>query len=159
MKTRLAEGAMWGAALLLAVAAVTGWRRGAVQHATSHGDVDRAPASVAVLDTDTLDAWESTIVDGDLFRASRTPSPVTFANAIEGAPPPPPKPPKPPLAVSGIIGPPWEAILEGVPGREGGVVVRRGDALGELRVQSVRRDTVVIQGADMTWRLTVRKAW
>ena len=127
-----------------------------VPHSTSR---ERPPLPVAAFDPDTLDAWESAIVDGDLFRASRSPSPVAFANAIEGAPPPAPKPPRASLAVTGIIGPPWEAIVEGVPGRDGGVVVRRGDVIGELQVRSVRRDSVVIQGADTTWRLTVRRAW
>lgn len=159
MRARVVERVSWGAALLLVVAAVAGWRRGSVDQVTSHGVVDRPPLPVTALDPDTLDAWESAIVDGDLFRASRAPSPVAFANAIEGAPPPPPKPPRPPLSVTGIIGPPWEAIVEGVPGRDGGVVVRRGDVIGELQVRSVRRDTVVIQGADTAWRLPLRRAW
>ena len=159
MRARVVERIVWGGALLLALVAVEGWRRSAVEQVTSLGVVDRPPLPVTSLDPDTLDAWESAIVDGDLFRLSRAPSPVAFTTAIEGAPPPPPKPPRPPLAVTGIIGPPWEAILEGAPGREGAVVVRRGDVLGELQVRSVMRDTVVIQGADTTWRLTVRRAW
>jgi hypothetical protein len=60
----------------------------------------------------------------------------------------------------GIIGgPPWSAILEGIPGREGSVVLRRGDTIAALRVRAVRRDTVVVEGADTTWRLTVKRTW
>ena len=59
--------------------------------------------------------------------------------------------------VSGIVGPPWRAALEGVPGREGGVLVEVGDTLAGWRVVAVRRDTIVIQAKDTTWRLAVRR--
>lgn len=59
--------------------------------------------------------------------------------------------------VSGIVGPPWRAALEGVPGREGGVLVGMGDTLAGWRVMAVRRDTIVIQAKDTTWRLAVRR--
>ena len=58
------------------------------------------------------------------------------------------------------MGPPWQALLEGVPGREGtAVVVRRGDVLGDLRIRDVTGTTVTVVGPDTTWRLTVRKGW
>jgi hypothetical protein len=97
------------------------------------------------------------------FRLDRRPAPVGFgaqaAYETGMAPPAPPPAFRPPLAVGGIVGPPWEAVLEGVPGREGGVVVRSGSTLGELRVRSVSRDLVVVQGPDTTWRLSIKKAW
>jgi hypothetical protein len=37
--------------------------------------------------------------------------------------------------------------------------VRRGDSLGTLIVRAVGRDTVTINGADTTWRLTVKRSW
>jgi len=46
-----------------------------------------------------------------------------------------------------------------VPGRQGGTLVKSGDRLGDLRIRSVTRDQVVVQGADTTWRLTVRRPW
>jgi hypothetical protein len=61
--------------------------------------------------------------------------------------------------VTGIFGPPWQAVVEGIPGREGGVVVREGEVLGELRVRSIKRDTVVVVGFDTTWALAVRRPW
>jgi len=61
--------------------------------------------------------------------------------------------------LSGVFGPPWQAVLEGIPGKQGSVVVRVGDVFGELRIRSIRRDTVVVQGADTTWKLTVRRTW
>jgi hypothetical protein len=76
------------------------------------------------------------------------------------APPPPPKPPKPHLAVAGILGgPPWTALLDSVPGRDGSVLVKRGDTLGGLKIRSVGRDTVVVQGTDTLWKLVVKRPW
>jgi hypothetical protein len=85
---------------------------------------------------------------------------VAYSPALEGLAPPEPKAPRPTLVLRGIIGgPPWSAILEGIPGRQGSVVLRRGDTVAALVVRAVRRDTVVIEGADTTWRLTVKRSW
>lgn len=93
---------------------------------------------------------------GDPFRFDRRPSLVPFGTApteqsvvaryTARAP-----------EVSGIVGPPWRAALEGVPGREGGVLVGVGDTLAGWRVVALRRDTIVIQAKDTTWRLAVRR--
>lgn len=102
----------------------------------------------------------NTLIATDPFRTARHPSPVAYRPELEGAPTLPSRLPRPALAVSGIVGgPPWSAVLEGVPGRGGGAVVQAGDTLGGLRVRAVRPDTVVITGMDTTWRLTVRQAW
>jgi hypothetical protein len=98
------------------------------------------------------------LVETDPFRVDRRPSSVAYRPDLEGAPPPPPRPPKPTLVLRGIIGgPPWEAIVDGVPERSTSTVLRQGDVVGALRVRAVGRDTVVIQGADTTWRLTMRR--
>lgn len=93
---------------------------------------------------------------GDPFRFDRRPSAVPFGAApaeqtvveryAARAP-----------VVSGIVGPPWRAAIEGVPGREGGVLVQTGDTLAGWRVVAVRRDTIVIQAKDTIWRLAVRR--
>jgi hypothetical protein len=63
------------------------------------------------------------------------------------------------LAVAAIIGPPWEAVLEGVPGREHGVVVRPGDVLGDLVVRSVGPNTVWIESDRDSWHLELKRPW
>lgn len=100
-------------------------------------------------------------VAGNPFRLDRSPAPSTIGDlpAVDPGLPPPPPPFRPQLSVSGMVGPPWAAILEGVPGRDGGVVVRGGERLGELRVRSVSPAAVVVSGPDTTWRLTVRRTW
>jgi hypothetical protein len=99
----------------------------------------------------------------DVFRLDRSPAPLPFtaqpAGFEDGAPPPPIPTFRPPLAISGIVGPPWQAFLEGVPGRDASVVVQPGDTLAGLRIRAIGPDLVVVQGADTTWRLTLRKPW
>lgn len=103
----------------------------------------------------------SAIVAKDLFRFDRHAASVPFRTELQGVvAPPPPKPPPPALALSGIVGgPPWEALVDGIPGKDGAVLVRKGDVFGELKVHSIGRDSMVIQGADTTWRLGVKKPW
>jgi hypothetical protein len=70
---------------------------------------------------------------------------------------PVPTTPRPNLLLRGILGgPPWDAIIDGVPGREGAVVLRAGQTVNGLAVRSVGRDTVIIRGADTTWTLFLR---
>ncbi|MDB4878547.1 MAG: hypothetical protein JWM41_4993 [Gemmatimonadetes bacterium] len=56
-----------------------------------------------------------------------------------------------------VGGPPWEAIVDGIPGQPPGTVVRSGSTLDKLAVRSVTRDSVVIQGPDTTWVLSFRR--
>lgn len=165
MTRRWAELALWVAAIVLA--ALAGARGRAVASALSSATAPAlpwealgTPSTVLVPRSDALVAASEALVTRDPFRLERKPSGVAYSPALEGAPPPPPRPPRPALAVSGILGgPPWEALLEGIPGREGSALVRRGDTLGGLRVRSITKDTVRITGMDTTWTLTVRRAW
>jgi hypothetical protein len=104
----------------------------------------------------------SSFVEHDAFRLVRHPSPVIYRPELDGAPPPPPvaKPPHPALSVSGILGgPPWAALVDGIPGREGSTLVHAGDVFGGLTVRSVTADSVTIVASDTTWRLGIRRGW
>ena len=151
------ELALWAGALVLGVFATLQARS---PRATKVAASVAGPRAVSEAGEVATDSDATALVAVDPFRAARHPSPVEYRPELEGAPPPPPRPPRPALAVSGIIGgPPWSAVLEGVPGREGGAVVRGGDTLGGLKVRAVWRDTVIITGMDTTWRLIVRRGW
>lgn len=99
-----------------------------------------------------------TAVRGDLFRPQRVPAPLPFgarpAASITETPAHRPR-----LSIAGISGPPFLAILEGVPGRERGQVVRAGDVTAGLRVRRIDATTVHIDGPDTAWVLTVRRGW
>jgi hypothetical protein len=95
------------------------------------------------------------------FRASRTPPAVAFEPDREFAPAREvPQVPKPQLALTGIV---WEpeasAVIEGIPGSEGAVVVRTGELAGGWRVRRIERNRVVIAGLDTVWVLTVKEPW
>jgi hypothetical protein len=162
MKVRQLRSTLWMFTAIAAVLAVVGWRYAA-------RDVDarslpslRGVSGARRLNADSLHAAASSVAEHDPFRVDHQPSSVAYRAELEGvAPPPPvPKPPKPRLMLAGIIGgPPWEALLVSVPGRDGSALVRRGDTLGGLRVRSIGRDTVIVQGVDTTWRLIVRQPW
>lgn len=62
------------------------------------------------------------------------------------------------LQLSGVSGgPPWRAIVSGIPGRDGGVVVSAGDTLGGIKVRAIKRDTLIVQTSDSTMTLTLRR--
>ena len=134
------------------------------------GAINRMPPfSVAALPVVRVDASSQESARGDRwlaehdpFRVARHPSPVAYRAEMEGVapPPPPPRPPNPVLALAGILGgPPWEALLDGIPDHPGATVVREGDVVAGLRIRAVRRDSVVVESRDTTWRLGIRRSW
>jgi hypothetical protein len=109
---------------------------------------------IAMYDREILARAADSAIANDVFRTDRRPSHVAFgAVPITGAPAS--SPPRPHVTVGGIAGPPWRAVLNGIPNHDGGIVMAPGDTLGGLRVRSIRRDTVIVQGQDTTWTLTV----
>ncbi len=164
MSARRIEVLLWLAAAAVLLVGWSRWRAAEPPVSASAPAALAAPAAPAPVPPRRLAEAASRVAAGDVFRLDRAPPPLGFQPAApvdEGMPPPPPEPPpyRPPLAVTGIVGPPWRAVLVGVPGRDGGVLVRAGDTLADLRVRSVSRGLVVVQGADTTWRLTVNRTW
>lgn len=112
---------------------------------------------------DSLTTWADMTVTNDPFRISNEP-PDAAANPtderVAGRTPAgsPGRLSHPELAVKAIVGgPPWQAVLSGIPGQTEDVVVQAGNAYGGLTIRRVTADTVVVQGADTTWRLTMRR--
>jgi hypothetical protein len=68
--------------------------------------------------------------------------------------------PKPALALLGLVaGAEATAVIEGLPGVEGGRVVRVGDVVSGVRVVRIAADHVRLAGMDTTWVLKVREPW
>ena len=152
------EGGIWAATLMLIAVAVIGSRE--IQPAAA-AIRPSAPAVRATPPTsiESRRMLASTIVESNPFRLERKPAAVVFSSTPAPVPSHPGVARRPALLLSGVFGPPWQAVLEGIPEKQGSVVVRVGDVYGDLRIRSIRRDTVVVQGTDTTWKLTVRKAW
>jgi hypothetical protein len=164
---RVVEIALWILAAAALVLGGTRWRD-ALPAAEAPGTppVLLSPPAPVRVPPERLGEATRGVAAGNPFRLDRAPAPLSAtemaaSGADPGMPPPyqPPPPPRPQLSVSGIAGPPWRGVLEGVPGREGGVVVQRGDELGELRIRDVTATTVVVAAPDTTWRLPVRRPW
>ena len=122
-----------------AFALVTGWR---------------------VIADDSLAEAANSAIENDPFRLANRPSNVRYdALSEEGGPHAPSVPSiRPAFAVKAIMGgPPWQAILDGIPGQPNGTIVRSGATFDKITVKLVGRDTVVVQGPDTLWKLTLRR--
>jgi hypothetical protein len=105
------------------------------------------------------DAIDQTI-SGDPFRISNTPPTTAFsvARQVPASQPGLPPAPRPSLVLKAIVGgPPWQAVIEGIPGQSGATVVTTGSRHERLIVRSVGRDTVVVVAPDTTWKLTFQR--
>lgn len=129
---------------------------------------DRSPVQivpVANLRDDSLEtaiaAAEDVIVANDPFRLANEPALVRYdpanesdvATTIAGS-----ARVRPNLILKAIVGgPPWQAVIDGLPGQPPNTVVRAGTAYDKLVARAVTRDSVVIQGPDTAWVLSFRR--
>lgn len=112
-----------------------------------------APAAPVIFDDDTLAAASDAVAARDPFRM---PGARLAATHVESAPAA--HAPRPVLTLKAIVGgPPWQAVVAGLPGKQGDVVISTGDRFDALVVRAIGRDTVVVTGADTTWMLTLQR--
>jgi hypothetical protein len=162
MRMRRTRDALWMLAACAVGLAVVGWRMESSASDVEGPSLPRTPRELRRASVDSLASAAGAIASHDPFRIDHHPSAVAYRPELEGIAPPPaaPKPAKPRLTLAGIVGgPPWAALLDSVPGHEGSVLVRKGDTLGDLKIRSIHRDTVIVQGADTVWKLVVKQPW
>jgi hypothetical protein len=163
MTTRRLRDVMWASTIVALLFLPLAWRLGVSDSEYVTRPLPGGAREVRRVPADSVRAVAVRVAEHDPFRIDHTPAAVPYRAMQDGSAeqaPPPPKPPKPRLSLSGIVGgPPWTAILDSVPGRDGSVLVRKGDTLGGLKVRSVGRDTVIVQGADTVWKLIVKRPW
>jgi len=162
MRARTVEQILWGAAIALVASALIAWRGSRLRPLSAPSVIWPIEQSPAYPTTNALDSAAKSVTRSDPFRLERRPSSVAYGTESEGASaaPSPPKPPKPKLALAGIVGgPPWVALVDGIPGRNGSVLVHAGDTLAGLRVRSLGPNGVTITGLDTTWKLTLKRPW
>lgn len=116
-----------------------------------------ADPTVGMFDADTLAKAAERVVARDPFRLDRHPASVAFATTPSGMPGPivPPQPAVRLVLHGTIGGPPWKAILSGIPGHDGTTLMSTGDTLGGVLVRRVARDSVLVRVKDSTWTVTL----
>lgn len=159
MRHALVERALWSASVLAIAAAVLVLRAERLPATAVVTPLPQAAAAPRPFEADSIARASEYTVANDPFRLSRHPAAVAYSPALEGlAPSPQARPPRPNFVLRGIVGgPPWSAIIDGIPGREGSVLLRRGDSVAAFVIRAVGRDSVIIKGADTTWQLTVKR--
>ncbi|HMC56659.1 MAG TPA: hypothetical protein VKH19_15890 [Gemmatimonadaceae bacterium] len=115
------------------------------------------PPSIERVDARTLASRVQLVLDANPFRISHKQADVAFARRAQSVNAAPPI--RPAFVLKGIVGgPPWRAVIDGIPGALPGTVVSSGNTFDKLVVRSVTRTDVVIQGPDTTWKLSLAKA-
>ena len=161
MRGHRAEFGLWVIALVILLTGVVTAARGGAAGSTAAGPLPVLPTMTATSPTtDELIDAVGDIRNGDLFRIERAPPDSAAAAAAAPAMGIRPAVLTPSLVLRGLVGgPPWSAIVDGIPGSDGAVVLRVGQSSGGITLRAVRRDTIILQGRDTTWKLTVRPAW
>jgi hypothetical protein len=152
----LVERGLIVVAVVLTTVAAVGWYASAPRRARAIQATASSAIGLGPTPAESIDSAARLVAETDPFRLDRRPASVPYRPDLEGVAPPP-KPPKPVPVLTGLVG--KAALLDGVPGRSATAIVHAGDTLGGLTVRRIARDTVVVTGADTTWRLTVRHAW
>ncbi len=145
-------------ALIAATSAVLRWRSAAPPRLLPHS-IALAHAAARVPPTDSaLDDAEDETVSNDPFRLANEPAEVRYDPSTDGVTVAAPVPAvRPSLVLKAIIGgPPWQAVIDGIPGQPPGTIAAPGTRFDKLLVRSVSRDTVVVQGPDTVWALSFR---
>jgi len=104
---------------------------------------------------ESLQIWAPRIAERNPFRLGRRPANVRLGQPeqLELA-----NPPRPVLLLLGTIGgPPWRAVIGGLPARTVPLIVRAGERHNGVTVLSVTRDSAVVEGFDTTWVLVLRR--
>lgn len=150
------EGAIWAASLLLLGAAGFAWLAAWPEPPLPHRTAPTRAEDRTQISPESLGVLVVHVAARDPFRFDRQPATVPYGSesAVAAAIS---EPATPPLRVTGVVGPPWRAVLEGAPGREGGVLVGVGDTLAGVRVHAIRGTDVVVRLRDASWTLSMRQ--
>lgn len=103
---------------------------------------------------DTLTSLASLAVRHAPFRLGATAPTVRFGS--EPAAPAPAPVPLPSIAVLAIVGgPPWSALLEGLPNTDGETVVRIDDRFADIRIRTITALGVGLSNRDTSWTISL----
>jgi hypothetical protein len=154
MNTRVIERALWSGTALSAASAAWIWFGQRPPAVRAHDlSIASAPPPSAFAAKSLMTALDDA-VSNDLFRPERTaPQPAHDSTPVAAVKP---APLRPKFVLRGLIGgPPWDVIIDGLPGRQAGTVVRDGETVAGFSIHVTAQDAVRVHGADTTWVLTL----
>jgi hypothetical protein len=164
--SRRAEGVLYCIAFLLLGLSAVPWLVQTPAASSPPRSVDGAVASVSSARpaAAALTASAQRIASTNPFRLSRQPAVVrlgeTVPSEVAMMPAEPPPPPRPQLVLAGITGgPPWEALVEGIPGHTGAALLREGEEIAGVRAIRITADSAALRGADTAWTLALKRLW
>lgn len=106
------------------------------------------------------DSLAALVQAGDVFRLGHRPAPVRYDPAAGAAPEgwTPPEAPRAALRLTGLVGGAVPAAaIEGLPGIEGGRLLKVGERVAGFRLMAIEGGRVRIVGQDTVWVLTLRQ--
>lgn len=160
MKATTRYAIVGGVCLALSVSGAVRWRAALPSIVGVPATVGSVRGAAAPPPDSLLGSAEELIVSNDPFRLSNTPPTVRFNPASDAAIGVGVSLPvvRPTLSLKAIVGgPPWQAIVDGLPGVSPGTMIQPGAVFDKLAVRAVTRDSVIIQGPDTAWVLSFRK--
>ena len=159
MNTATLERSLFALTGVLLLSASLRWRDAGKPPSVAPAGIPRARPIARPPSDSALEDAEDLTVTNDPFRLSNSPPDVRYdpvneaAQAARGGGFTPP-PIRPTFVLKAIVGgPPWHAVVDGIPGQPQGTVIRQGSQFDKLLVRSVTRDSVIIQGPDTSWVL------
>lgn len=153
------------ACVALSAIAAMRWQRALDDVMTTdfHATTIARVRDVTRIDADSVDDAANVVVANDPFRLSNTPASVAYSPSLDGGPSALAQPVaarvRPTLVLKGIIGgPPWQAIVDGIPGQPAGAIIRQGMSFDKLTIRTITRDTVFVLAPDTSWKLTLARS-
>lgn len=159
---RIAQAILWVVAAGAAACFIAVWHRADAGVRVEPRLVSGLTREPRRIDVQELRRAATQLRDRNPFRLERTPTAVRFGSQTTVAEPgiEAVQPQRPNLELAGIVGgPPWFALVEGIPGREIGAILVPGQELNGIRLERLRGDTAVLAGLDTTWVLLPKRAW
>lgn len=163
VKARLIETLLWSVTVIAIATATLEWRHEMHRPHAPAPTIWPVASPVTPPGSDSLEVLAERIVDADVFRLDRKPATAPYrpnADTQVASVPATPTAPRPLLTLAGVVGgPPWAALLDGVPGHDGTLVVHRGESVAGLIVNAISLAGITVTGMDTTWRLVVKRPW
>jgi len=148
---------LWVVAMSILIVTTFARWRGRVPSPSANLTIPVVHPGQPARDDTTLESLCTELVASDPFRLGRTPSLARYGSgaAVSTVVSQAVREPRPAMTLKAIAGgPPWQALIDGVPGHANALLVQPGTVLDRFRIGAITRTAVVVRGPDTTWVLS-----